>query len=108
MTPERGFLEHEAERMLRSPREPMRAGDVIDLAGVAITITRATPDGRPLEARFAFDRALEDPMLVWLVWGDDGYVPWTLPHVGERVVLPAHDFFLSVKHSIELAQPATE
>ena len=62
------------------------------MAGMTVTVTESTPDGRPAEALFRFDVPLEDPSLVWLRWTHDGYSPWTPPAVGESVVLPAFDF----------------
>ena len=90
--PSHGFLEHEAERILRSSERPLVTGSVVHVAGMTATVTELTPDGRPAEALFRFDVPLEDPSLVWLRWARDGYEAWTPPAVGETVILPAWDF----------------
>jgi hypothetical protein len=98
--PSHGFLEHEAERILRASDRPLVAGSVVHLAGMTATVTESTPDGRPAEAVFRFDVPLEDPSLVWLAWTREGhgatltrgYTPWALPAVGQSVTLPAYDF----------------
>jgi hypothetical protein len=67
---------------------PMRLGERIELTGVTVEVTALMADGRPAEARFHFDRALEDPSLLWLRWRDGVYVPFVPPPVGARVTLP--------------------
>jgi hypothetical protein len=91
--PARGFLEHDSERLLRSvAHRPFKQGEEIPLAGMTATVTEATSDGRPAEVLFHFDVPLEDPSLVWLCWGEEGYVPCAPPAVGTSETLPAHDF----------------
>jgi hypothetical protein len=51
-------------------------------------VTALTADGRPAEARFRFDRPLDDPSLRWLRWEDGVYVRFEPPPVGEKVTLP--------------------
>jgi hypothetical protein len=67
----------------------MRLGEKVHLPGLTVEVTALTDDGRPAEARFSFDRDVEDPSFVWLRWEDGVYVPFTLPAVGEQVALPA-------------------
>jgi hypothetical protein len=102
--PGHGFLEHDSSRMLRSPDQPFRAGEVIRLAGLAVTVESVTPDGRPDVATFAFDAPLEDSELRWLAWTDEGYAPWTPPPVGQSVTMPAHDFFAAAKFALKRAE----
>ena len=83
--PERGFLEHEAERMLSDPSR-LVPGTVVELSGMTVTVTDSTPDQRPAEALFRFDVPLEDPSLMWLRW------TWVPPPIGESARLPAYDF----------------
>jgi hypothetical protein len=90
--PSRGFLEHEAERILRSADRPLVKGAVVHLAGMTATVTDVTADGRPAEATFRFDVPLEDPSLVWMRWAGDGYAPWVPPAIGQSERLPAFDF----------------
>jgi hypothetical protein len=101
--PGHGFLEHDSSRMLRSPDEPFRAGEVVRIAGLAVTVESVTPDGRPDVATFAFDKPLEDSELRWLAWTDEGYAPWTPPPVGQTVTMPAHDFIAAAKFALKRA-----
>jgi hypothetical protein len=81
-----GFEEYVSERMLRSPRHALAAGQRIDIAGMHIEMLAFD------EARIRFDVPLEDPSLVWLRWQAPlGYVPATPPPVGERLSLPPID-----------------
>jgi hypothetical protein len=89
--PDRGFLEQVTERMLRSPKRPLRAGTRIDVAGMSATIASTLPDGRPEEVLFRFDVPLEDPSLLFMRWTRDGYVPLTLPPVGAAETLPGQE-----------------
>ena len=77
--------------MLRSPRRPLRVGDVVQIQGFSAHITALMPDGRPAEALIRFATPLEDPSLRWFCWSGAGYGSFRLPAVGERVVLPKVD-----------------
>ncbi|MFH2002562.1 MAG: hypothetical protein ABIK28_23015 [Planctomycetota bacterium] len=68
---------------------PMAAGDRIELIGMTIEITEVTDDGRPMETAFHFKSKLDNPYLCWLQWRDGAFVPFALPAVGGRVMLPA-------------------
>ena len=88
VTPEGGFIPFVSERMLRRLDRPFVRGQVIQLGGVDVTVVDVTADGRPADASSArFDRALDDPALHWEAWHKSGFVPWTPPPVGARVVL---------------------
>lgn len=63
-------------------------GQRVSLGGVEVVITRRTPDGRPAEVEFHFDRPLEADAYRWLVWHDRGYTSFSPPAVGETVTLP--------------------
>jgi hypothetical protein len=67
---------------------PMRLGEQVELTGMTVEVTALTADGRPAEARFRFDRPLDDPSLRWLRWEDGVYVRFEPPPVGEKVTLP--------------------
>jgi hypothetical protein len=92
IAPDDGFLQHEPERMVRGDPRALSPGTVVHVAGMTVTVTRATADGRPAEALFRFDVPLEDPSLVWMCWTIEGFAPWTPPAVGERVRTPPHDY----------------
>ena len=82
--------------MLRSPRARFAVGDHVDLTGLRIEVTAITPDGRPAEASFHFDLALDDPSLLLMQWSRRGYVPFTPPPPGGHVTLPGTDFLDAV------------
>jgi hypothetical protein len=84
-----GFLRGPLGRLFRSEARPLRAGDQVELPGVTARVLEATPDGAPSHVEFRFDRALEDPALRFVVWKGDGYAPFVLPRIGERVESPA-------------------
>ena len=94
--PDGGFIPFVSERMLRRLDRPFSRGQVIHLSGVDVTIVDVTGDGRPAEIAARFDRALDDPSLHWEAWHRSGFVPWTPPPVGGRVVLPAQSFLDAV------------
>ncbi len=88
-----GYLQAMSEQLLRSPRTPFLRGQRIALHDFTVEITRVMPDGRPLEVTVRFDHPLEDARYLWLKWQGKGYVPFSLPAVGERVVVPHFDPF---------------
>jgi len=90
LRPEGGFLSEPDAMLVRDREHPMRRGDRVVLTGLTIEIVASTPDHRPAEVTFRFDRPLEDPGIRWLAMGADGFVPWTPPQVGRTVRLPAH------------------
>jgi hypothetical protein len=86
-----GFQQAQSEQLLRSPRHPLRVGELVELDGFSVEITATTPDGRPLEVKVRFAEPLESPRYLWLMWQGRGFVPFRVPQPGERVVLPAFD-----------------
>ncbi len=63
-------------------------GQRLALGGLEVVIRSLTPDGRPAEASFVFERPLEDPSHRWLQWRAGGYAPFTPPPVGSSLELP--------------------
>jgi len=94
--PDGGFIPFVSERMLRRLDRPFVRGQRIVLDGVEVDITDVTADGRPAEIVARFDRSLEDPTLHFAAWHKNGFVPWTPPPIGARVVLPAQSFLDAV------------
>jgi hypothetical protein len=94
--PSDGFIPFISERMLRRLDRRFVRGQHITLAGVDVEVVDVMPDGRPAEILARFDRPLESPSLHWLAWKKSGFVPWTPPPVGARVVLPAQSFLDAV------------
>ena len=93
IAPERGFLLHEIDQMMRSPRlRPFAVGDRVPLSGLTIEIESVTSDGRPATVLAHFERPLEDRTLTWLRWERHAYVPYAPPAIGSRETLPAVDF----------------
>jgi hypothetical protein len=93
IAPERGFLLHEIDQMMRSPRiHPFAVGDRIALTGVTMEVESITADGRPLTALAHVERSIDDPALTWLRWEGHAYVAYRPPAIGARDTLPAVDF----------------
>ena len=87
-----GFYQHESEQLLRSPTRPIALGTRVELTGLSIEVTGVRQDGRASDARFRFDRPLEDPSFVWLWWHDLACDRWVPPPVGQTARLPSVDF----------------
>jgi hypothetical protein len=66
-------------------RHPLRPGARVKLTGVTIEINAMDAVGRPTEATFRFDAALEDSSLRWLRWQDGAWLPFVPPAVGQSV-----------------------
>ena len=88
--PERGFMDHDALRVVRGPSRPFRPGDEVALSDLRIRVREVTADGRPAEADFTFAVPLEDPSLLWMrLQAGGALVPWSPPAVGESQNLPS-------------------
>ena len=55
------------QEFLLAPRD-LRPGQTISLTGVSVGVDALSRDGRPIETRFTFGAALEDPSLKWIRW----------------------------------------
>lgn len=85
--PERGYLNLFFDRLFRNGRQPLSLGQRITLSGMTVEVTELTADSRPAAAAFHFDTPLEDRSLLWLVWIDGRFRPWSPPPIGETVEL---------------------
>ncbi len=87
--PKRGFLVGmaHADALMRDKNHPMTVGQKIHLTGMTVEVTELTSDQRPAEAIFRFDVPLEDKSLRWLYWHNGQFVPFTLPAIGQTIVL---------------------
>jgi hypothetical protein len=86
-----GFLQNPSAHLFRDPDHPSRVGDVVQLAGLSVTVTALMPDGRPAEILARFDDVLESPSLCWLRWRGRSYEPFAPPAPGREVILRALD-----------------
>lgn len=87
ITPDRGFLDLALDRVFRSDRQPMSAGQEVKLTGMTARVTALTPDARPAVATFRFDEPLESPSFVWLCFRGDRFEPFNLPAVGQETTI---------------------
>ncbi len=97
--PREGFLRTPLELHYRGDPGALGRGTVVDMPGMRTTVEEVTRDGRPRAVSFAFDRALESPRYLFLVWNDGAYRPCELPAIGEIVRLPREDFYRTVVSS---------
>jgi hypothetical protein len=79
------------ETFYRATRFPLKLGDNVSLRGLKAEII-AVRKGKPVRARFTFDKPLEDPSLVFLSFGKSGFVRFHPPPVGHQVRLPRPAF----------------
>lgn len=84
---ESGWLASPIDRVGRSLDRPFEAGDRVDLSAMSVEVLEVSDDGRPLRARFLFDRDLD--RIGWVGWDENGPGPWEPPAVGERASLTA-------------------
>jgi hypothetical protein len=70
--------------------ELLRAGDVVDVPGMRVTILQLDSDGAPHRIRFEFDRDLDDPSMFWVAEGPTGFREQRPPSPGyAELVEPA-------------------
>jgi len=74
-------------------RPAFSVGDRVELTGMTVEIREVRNDGQVSEAAFIFSTVLEDPSLRWLQHKDGAFVPFTLPAVGQKVILPGGNLF---------------
>jgi hypothetical protein len=90
--PRSGFMANWPDRLYRSPENPMRKGERVELSDVTIEVIDLTTDGRPAEAELRFHEPLESDAYRWMRWQGARYEPFRPPGVGETVVFPEIDF----------------
>ena len=76
------------EQMFRAFRDPLQVGDVFDVDGMRVEVLSAR-EGGFVSARFAFDRSLDDPSLVFVRAGPSGIERLRMPAVGQSVYIPS-------------------
>jgi hypothetical protein len=87
VAPARGYLFLTADQLFRDPDAAMHVGWRRQLSDMSVEVVDATAQGRPVAARFCFDRPLEDPSLHWIVSSDAGPKVFSPPAVGETATL---------------------
>ncbi len=87
--PATGYLVRPLDVLFRGAHHLIPDGTTIALAGLTVEITDRCADGRPAEATFRFERALEDRQWYWFCHVDGAYAPFSIPAVGQKVELPA-------------------
>jgi hypothetical protein len=88
LSSDRGLLSRDVDMMMRAPDRDLLPGTTVAVDGMQVFVDEVTADGRPAVVRFRFDQDLDDPRLLWLQWGSDGFAPFALPAVGQVVTLP--------------------
>ena len=73
----------------RGPSRPLRGGERVHVLGYDVEVLRVSPDGRPLEVRFVFDRPLEDRSLRFAAWQHRTCRSYRFGAIGSRQVLRA-------------------
>lgn len=70
-------------------KHPFKPGDQVRAGRFTALVEDVTPFGKPKVVSFQFDTPLQASSWRIYQWGDAGYVPFTLPAVGQTVTLPA-------------------
>lgn len=83
-----GWLKSTAEQIARDAT-PFELGEEVRRPGFTARVDALTPDGRPRQVRFTFDRALDHPDHVWMCWLEGVVSSCSPPAPGETLVLPA-------------------
>ncbi|AKT44150.1 hypothetical protein [Chondromyces crocatus] len=93
LTLSEGLLHDWTSLLFRSPKRPFHVGERVQVPGMVAEVTSLMEDQvRPRRVDFTFDRSLEDPSLVWLIWEGTQFVGFVPPAVGASVTLPAIDY----------------
>jgi hypothetical protein len=85
--PEGGFMTRVLNRIFRGRDDPFAYGAPAGLPGIDIRVVEVDPWGEALEATFTFDHPLESPSYRWVTWTGTRYAVFTLPKVGETLVI---------------------
>jgi hypothetical protein len=86
-TPRGTLLDGAWARTLRGPSQPMPRGHVTRLSYMTATVVEDRA-GRPTRVELRFDRAVDDPSLVFLVLSRGRLVRLTLPAIGQEIAVP--------------------
>lgn len=75
-------------RIVFTVSEETKAGREVRVDGMTAKVLATDERGIPTEALYTFDKDLEDASMRWLWWTEDSFRPFTLPPIGESVVIP--------------------
>ncbi|MDJ0837150.1 MAG: hypothetical protein QNK37_11580 [Acidobacteriota bacterium] len=84
----RGWLYRTAHRLYNDLTKSFAVGEEIRGSAFTARIEELTGDGRPMTVSFRFDKPLEDAEYLWYCWRNGAMVPFQLPPVGGKDVLP--------------------
>jgi len=86
--PDQGYFVTAMQQMYLDPDRPLRAGQVIELSDLKVTVLDLLEDGRPRTVSFRFAEPLESPRWLWMRGAGLGLVGFAPPKIGETVVVP--------------------
>lgn len=81
------LLQAASAGLYRSTLSPLRAGQVVRIAGLDVEVLEMDGWG-PRRVRFHFDRDLDDPSFVFLIMTKRGLTRFSLPRVGHAALVP--------------------
>ena len=84
-----GYHSHPADQLMRSYDDPLPIGATVAVAGMQVEVLRHTASGLVDTVLVRFDKALDDPSLVWVATRDLVGGPFQPPRPGQTVILPA-------------------
>ncbi len=102
----RGWLYNIGNRGGRSA--PFRIGESVELAQMRTEVRGLTTDARPDDVRFSFLSNLDDPSLIFMVWGSHGLERRAPPPVGGEMTVPKAPLFETAVLIPRLPQKAME
>ncbi|MDI1482732.1 hypothetical protein [Polyangium sp. y55x31] len=93
-----GYFRDPTATVFRDPEKaPLRVGDRIPIGTMVAEIVSLAEDGKvPSRIDFHFDRSLDDPSMVWLVWERTRFVPFVVPKVGETREMPVASYQVAI------------
>jgi hypothetical protein len=82
-----GFMNSGFNRVFRGPNHPFRKGEGLQLTRLQIIVEEVNAQGGPAVTRFRFNDVLEAPVLRFMSFRNGRYVPFSLPAVGQSVIV---------------------
>jgi hypothetical protein len=82
-----GWLDQPFNRLFRSTRTPLRAGERVYVGALEATVDEASPGGDARAVTYRLSWPLASEKLRFVAWDGTRFVPTTPPAAGERRVL---------------------